>query len=172
MGSKNTGNSVSECCILKKFPGGEYSASPPWVPGALGARKAPCGAKYVISPSLRNMSATLQNCRGKLCLCSNVNVTLCPYAFASQPIGLSVVEASNSAFKALTPAQDLFVLERLLGCAVYLRYRGISKGFVCLAFFSHFLVADRYALWRRFSVFALICFARSSDFVPLHCLWP
>ena len=30
-----------------------------------------------------------------------------------------MLEASDSAFKALTRARDLFVLERLLGCAMY-----------------------------------------------------
>ena len=109
------------------------------------------------------MSTTLQNSR-KPCLCNNVNVTFWPHAFASKPIGLSVVEVSDFAFKALTQAWDLFVLEHMLSCAMYQCCTWPFKGFsVCLAFFLH-LLADSCALWKRFSVFALICFDHSSDF--------
>ena len=56
-----------------------------------------------------------------------------------------MVETSDAAFKALSRASDLPV--RL--CHVSDRW--LSKGFVCFVFFLRFL-ADRYALWRRFSV--------------------
>ena len=57
-----------------------------------------------------------------------------------------MIEAPDSAFKDLTRALDLSVLEGLLGCAMYQRDSWlVSKGFVCLAFFLRFL-ADRYAL--------------------------
>ena len=68
-----------------------------------------------------------------------------------------MVQASDAIF---------FVLERRSGYACISKIAGFLKALFASPF-SGFL-ADRYALWRRFLVFASIFFASSSDFSIMY----
>ena len=67
--------------LFWKFPG-EHASRRPWVLCCLWRSQMPCSAKNAMSGAFRNMFTPLQNYR-KPCLCSTVNVTFSPHAFAS-----------------------------------------------------------------------------------------